>query len=80
MPSYLKSDECDDGWFVSIRYRDKGASLDRLRLLPHEVRLVADRTGKNFRYKTIDARQKLSASGLTVSDDETDLPNRDVSI
>jgi hypothetical protein len=62
--SYLKSDECDDGWFLSIRYRDAGTSLDRLRRLPHEVQLVAERTGKNLRYKTIDARPRLSASEL----------------
>ena len=64
LPSYLKSDECEDGWFLSIRYRDGGTSRDRLRRLPHEVMLVADRTGKYLRYRTIDARPRLSASEL----------------
>jgi len=33
--------------------------------LAHEVRLVADRTGKNLRYTAIDARPKLLASELS---------------
>ena len=68
LPSYLKSDECNDGWFISIQYRDEGVSRKRLLRLQSEVRLVADRTGKNLRYGAIDARPKLSASELTVTD------------
>lgn len=69
LPSYLKSDECDDGWFMSIQYRDEGASRKRLPRLQSEVRLAADRTRKNLRYKAIDARPKLSASELGPSDE-----------
>jgi hypothetical protein len=65
LPSYLHSDQCQDGWFLSIRYRDRGTSVQRLRTLPSEVKVVADRTGKNLRLRTIDAQPKLSASELT---------------
>lgn len=64
LPSYLHSDECNDGWFVAIQYRSSGTSSERLLRLPNEVRRVADMTSKNLRYKTIDARPKLSASKL----------------
>jgi len=50
---------------MSIRYRDKGTSVQRLRTLPSEVRLVADKTAKNLRLRTIDAKPKESASEIT---------------
>ncbi len=68
LPSYMRSDECDFGWFLSIRYREKGTSLDELRRLPHEVTFMAEMTGKYLLYKTVDARPKLSASELGPSD------------
>lgn len=68
LPSYLYSDECNDGWFLAIQYRSAGTSRERLRRLPNEVRLVADRTRKNLRYKAVDARPKQSASELGPSD------------
>ena len=64
LPSYLHSDRCQDGWFLSIQYRDRGTSEARLRRLPGEVRQVADETGKNLRFRNVDARRKPSASEL----------------
>jgi hypothetical protein len=67
LPSYLHSDQCHDGWFLSIQYRSGGTSLERLRRLPSVVREVAERTGKNLRLQTLDARPRQSASQLDAS-------------
>jgi hypothetical protein len=70
LPSYMHSDQCRDGWFLAIQYRDAGTSPIRLRKLPQEVRRVAGDTGTNLRFQAIDATRKLSASELDVSGGE----------
>lgn len=72
LPSYLSSDQCRDGWFVAIQYRDGGTSPKRLLRLPNEVRLVADRTATHLRFQVVDARPKESASKLTNQVDDSD--------
>lgn len=62
LPSYLKSDDCNEGWFVAIRYRSNKASQTRMNELPAVVRTCARSTGKNLRYLAIDGRHKESAS------------------
>jgi hypothetical protein len=62
LPSYLKSDDCPEGWFLAIRFRDTKASDRRMRELPHRVQLAATATGKDLRYMSIDGRPKVSAS------------------
>jgi hypothetical protein len=62
LPSYLRSDDSSDGWFVAIRYRNNRASELRIRELPRMVAGCAKRTGKRIRFVAIDARRKLSAS------------------
>lgn len=43
LPSYLESDECQDGWYVSIQYKDNKAARKRLRKLPSLVADTAER-------------------------------------
>ncbi|WP_146778794.1 hypothetical protein [Actinomadura craniellae] len=64
LPSYLKSDECVHGWFVSVQYRSNKAALKRLEELPEIVACTAMRTRKNLRLRHIDATPKRSASNL----------------
>lgn len=63
LPSYMVSDGTDEGWFVAIRYRDLKSSEQRVKELPGRVRALNDNV-KHFKYLTIDARPKLSASKL----------------
>jgi hypothetical protein len=62
LPSYLKSDAAQHGWYVAIRYRNNKASQDRMNELPAIVRTTAANTGKQLQYAAIDARPKDSAS------------------
>ena len=62
LPSYLKSDDCEHGWYVAIRYRNNKASQTRMNELPAIVSKVADGTGTNLRYSAVDGRPKESAS------------------
>lgn len=64
LPSYMKSDQCNNGWFVAIRYRDAKTSEKRMLELPSAVTRCAVKTGKNLRFSAIDARPKESASKL----------------
>jgi hypothetical protein len=64
LPSYLKSDEVRDGWFLAIRYRDGKSATDRIKELPGKVRTVGAMKGLNLRYALIDGRPKASASKL----------------
>jgi hypothetical protein len=64
LPSYMKSDQVTDGWFLAIRYRDNDAAKARLQALPKRVDLLAKATGLNVRFGIVDARRPLSASKL----------------
>lgn len=64
LPSYMKSDQSHNGWFVAIRYRDDGISKKRVADLSQRVQALATDTGNTFRYTTVDARPKDSASKL----------------
>jgi len=68
LPSYLESDECDEGWYVVLRYRSNRPSDQRLRRLPGIVKAVAQATGKTLHYTVVDARPKVSASNLETID------------
>ena len=63
LPSYMVSDGTDEGWFAAIRYRDLRSSEERVRKLPGRVLALND-DGKHYKYLTIDARPKDSASKL----------------
>jgi hypothetical protein len=64
LPSYLKSDQVCDGWFVAIAYRDNKQTKARIGELPNMVIAVSKARNINLRYRIIDARPKLSASRL----------------
>lgn len=64
LPSYLESDDCQNGWFVAIQYRDSEAAVARMKSFPKRVKKCAERTGKNILYKAVDARRKKSASNI----------------
>lgn len=64
LPSYMTSDDCNEGWFLAIRYRDNRASATRMRELPRVVRDQATVTGKTMHYAAVDGRPKESASNL----------------
>jgi hypothetical protein len=64
LPSYLNSDDCKDGWFMAIRYRDGEHWDERWRDLPEIARQIADEHGLRLRVDRIDARRPPSASKL----------------
>jgi hypothetical protein len=64
LPSYMKSDKVDDGWFLSIRYRDGDQWDKREAQLEERVKAAAKSRGLRIRYAIIDARPKKSASKL----------------
>lgn len=64
LPSYLKSDECELGWLLVIRYRTGGVSKDWILLGPRIVKAIAVEQGLHLRAVTVDGRPKRSASKL----------------
>lgn len=64
LPSYLMSDECDEGWYIVLRFRSNRPSDKRLRELPTVVQAAATRVGKKLHYAVVDARRKESASNI----------------
>jgi hypothetical protein len=64
LPSYLLSDDCDDGWYLAIRYRPKGTSIQWNRKLARVVRATAEATGKNLRLRMVNGMRKESASKI----------------
>lgn len=64
LPSYLVSDDTNEGWLVAIQYRDSKTTTDRLKRLPKDVEVAAQRTGKTLHYVAIDGRRPLSASKI----------------
>lgn len=71
LTSYLKSDNCNSGWFLAVRYRDTDMQHKRTVSLPSRTRRAAQLTGFLLESEWIDARPKLSASNLTDSDIES---------
>ena len=64
LPTYLKADECDLGWFVTVRYKDGGASKRWLTDGPALVREIGIANGLRLTPTTVDARPKKPASKL----------------
>ncbi|MDE0136527.1 MAG: hypothetical protein OXM54_17030 [Acidimicrobiaceae bacterium] len=64
LPTYMASDETDEAWLLAVRYRTKGASIDRLRKLPRVVKRVNESLEISISSMTVDARRKLSASEI----------------
>jgi hypothetical protein len=64
LPSYMKSDEVRDGWFLAVRYRDGEAADKRVNEIAPRVASIGKQRDLNLRYAVIDARPKESASKL----------------
>ena len=64
LPSYMKSDEVQDGWLLAIRYRDDVQANRRVAALSAQVSKAAAETGLNLRARVVDARPKRSASRI----------------
>jgi hypothetical protein len=64
LPSYMKSDQANDGWFVAVRYRHGKAADERIEQLPKRVSAIAKEKHLNLKFAVVDARKPLSASKL----------------
>ncbi len=64
LPSYLQSDDTDEGWFVAVRFSSTKDALLKVATLPRRVASTAEAVGKDLRSFVIDARPKKSASNL----------------
>jgi hypothetical protein len=64
LPSYMKSDEVQHGWFLALRYRDGKSAEQRAKELPGRVAAVAESKGLQLHYSVVDVRPKESASHI----------------
>jgi hypothetical protein len=56
LPSYMKSDEVSDGWFLAVQYKDNETSQNRAK--------EGQKRQIDLKYDLVDARPKQSASKL----------------
>lgn len=64
LPSYMKSDDVLDGWFLALQYNDSKTSRKRAKELPRRIEAIARRREIHLNYQLADARPKESASKL----------------
>ncbi len=64
LPSYMKSDEVSDGWFLAVLYNDSNTSRQRAKVLPERVADIGRRKQINLKYDLVNAKPKQSASKL----------------
>ncbi len=64
LPSYMKSDEVVDGWFLAMLYHENKLSTDRAVELPRRVRELEQSKSVSLRFSVIDGRPSASASKL----------------
>jgi hypothetical protein len=64
LPSYMKSDEVRDGWFLAVRYKDGEAADRRINEISPRIVSLAKQRDLDLRYAVVDARPKQSASKL----------------
>jgi len=64
LPSYMRSDQVRNGWFVAIQYRDDKRNKSRAKELRERVWKVAKSKNLDLRYAVVDAVPKKSASKL----------------
>lgn len=64
LPSYMKSDEVSDGWFIAVHYRNNKSAVKRVKELATRVANLATAKDISLHYGVIDARPKQSASKL----------------
>jgi hypothetical protein len=79
--SYLNSDQCNQGWFIAVRYGNTPKEIERTRDLGSRTRAAGTASGFSLSAEWIDARPKESASKISddlgvrttvVDDDEFD--------
>lgn len=61
LPTYMKSDKCDRGRILAVRYRDGGVSKSRIKNVPKKVAAVKAK-GYDVKLDLVDARRPTSAS------------------
>lgn len=61
LPTYMTSDNCDNGRILAMRYRDGGVSKSRIKEVPKEIAAVKAQ-GYDVKFDLVDARQPMSAS------------------
>lgn len=64
LPSYLRSENCEHGWFVVIRYREGGVTKNWKTEAPELVNKIAREQGLQLSTIEVDGRSKPSASKL----------------
>jgi len=64
LPTYMRGDQVNLGWFVAVRFRSSPEDTRREQELPKRVSDVATKKGLELHPALIDARPKLSASKL----------------
>jgi hypothetical protein len=64
LPSYMKSDEVKNGYFLAIRYKDTTATVQRERNLPKRVKALSTSENINLCFEVVDGRRQKSASKL----------------
>lgn len=71
LTSYMESAECENGWFLAVRYADTPTERARTQALPQAVADLRADTGLNIHFTLVDARPKESASVLDGASDGT---------
>ena len=72
LPSYMKSDEVTEGWFVIVRYDDSAASQQRLTDVTNAIDQIAEKRNIHLRLRVIDARRPASASNIQENGNDDD--------
>ena|SRR6266567_4271554 len=58
LPSYMKSDEVSQGWFLAVRYRSNKSAQNRVEELDRRVAKLAAAKHLDLRYGVVDARPR----------------------
>ena len=64
LPSYMRSDEVTEGWFLALQYNDGKSSENRAKELPARIGSVANERQINLNYQLVDVRRKEPASKI----------------
>lgn len=77
LTSYMESAECNNGWFLAVRFANTLTETARTQALPQAVSDLRAETGLNIHFTLVDARPKQSASTLDGVSDGTYVPADD---
>jgi hypothetical protein len=66
--SYMRSDECENGWFLAVRFGDSKPQQDRTARLQARTDVARRTTKFNVHSEWVDARPKRSASELKIGE------------